>query len=766
MKKKYLLSFFTFIITLQLSAQTNSVTLKDGGGVTISSHNSIGDAYGAIPSTISQAYIIEINSTYTGANETFPVTFTAKAGASAANTITLRPEATVTSVSVAGTASGDPLLMLDDADFIRVDGRPGGVGTTRALTFDNQGTSTSSSSIRLQNGACNNVFSYLNITGYRTASSGGRGIQISTSTNVSGNSDNRFEFLKFDGGLRYYMNSSGTAANPNRNLTIYGCEFINQAFCGWWQQNGTGKVHLDSNFFYCTVPSGTSSTGSYSILSDSQIDTILMTRNHIYNIDNSSNATYVYGMCFRSFNAGAVLRAENNFISLMAANPSSNSVIGIELGTVSANNPVYAEFYHNTIRVGGTATGGTAGSVGSAGFQLDASNAGSTLTGNNNIFINERTGGSEQHLATSLITTLGTITSNYNVFKSATADFARIGTTVFPDFATYAAAVAPADANSHDNPVFFVSNDDLHLTGSSIGDASLAGVSIVGVSTDIDGQPRALPYRGADEAGCSGEPVSDVVFNGSPALLCEGDPTFVSVVYSAPDLPGIYAVQWQRSSDGSVFTDVNGANADTLHLVATTTEYYRYILRCQSTGDSIISQTEMLDVTPLPSAGSLSHLVTAQKTIQFTASGSEGTGYTWKFGDGQQASGTDDTITHVYADTGTYEVTVIVSNDCGSDSTTLTIVVTDFTGIAGASSGHGLSVFPNPANEMITIRSVDNHRIRTVELYDLRGALLSSQSYAEAREVRFETSAFASGTYLLMVTTDDGLHRQRLQIAK
>src|SRR5690606_33114540 len=113
-------------------------------------------------------------------------------------------------------------------------------------------------------------------------------IFIGTSaSNPTGNSDNRFEFLKFDNGPRYYMNSSGTAANRNRNLSVFGCEFVNQQFCGWWQQNGTGKVHLDSNYFYCTNggTSGSSGTGSFSILSDFQLDTILITRNQIYNID-------------------------------------------------------------------------------------------------------------------------------------------------------------------------------------------------------------------------------------------------------------------------------------------------------------------------------------------------------------------------------------------------------------------------------------------------------------------------------------------------
>lgn len=60
---------------------------------------------------------------------------------------------------------------------------------------------------------------------------------------------------------------------------------------------------------------------------------------------------------------------------------------------------------------------------------------------------------------------------------------------------------APRDANSVSDVVNFVSNNDLHLTGSSIGNGNLATLPIVGYTTDIDGETRnaSFPYKGADE---------------------------------------------------------------------------------------------------------------------------------------------------------------------------------------------------------------------------------------------------------------------------
>ncbi len=57
------------------------------------------------------------------------------------------------------------------------------------------------------------------------------------------------------------------------------------------------------------------------------------------------------------------------------------------------------------------------------------------------------------------------------------------------------------DQKSKSKLVFFTSNIDLHLSGSSIGDKSLQGISILGIGLDIDNQIRhsAYPYIGADE---------------------------------------------------------------------------------------------------------------------------------------------------------------------------------------------------------------------------------------------------------------------------
>jgi hypothetical protein len=62
--------------------------------------------------------------------------------------------------------------------------------------------------------------------------------------------------------------------------------------------------------------------------------------------------------------------------------------------------------------------------------------------------------------------------------------------------------ISGQNQNSIVRPCVFrdADNGDLHLAGTSQNDMNLVGLMQPGVTTDIDGDPRILPYRGADEA--------------------------------------------------------------------------------------------------------------------------------------------------------------------------------------------------------------------------------------------------------------------------
>jgi hypothetical protein len=118
---------------------------------------------------------------------------------------------------------------------------------------------------------------------------------------------------------------------------------------------------------------------------------------------------------------------------------------------------------------------------------------------------------------------------DYNLYYTTGSIFGYIyppGTTV-PDFPSWLLQVpATWDRHSINKTVQFadVVNGDLHLAGTSQNDMTLPGVSLPEVTNDIDGDPRVLYYRGADEA-CYILPgsltQSFIDKNGNPLLYAE-----------------------------------------------------------------------------------------------------------------------------------------------------------------------------------------------------------------------------------------------------
>lgn len=129
------------------------------------------------------------DATYSTANgETFPIIIPKVNGASAVNTITIRPD-----VSATPTISNNaaiPVIRLDSARFVIIDGRQGGTGTTRSLTITND--NTAGSALLFINDASFNQLRYTTFRAAATSSTIGV-INFSTGL-VTGNDSNLIEY--------------------------------------------------------------------------------------------------------------------------------------------------------------------------------------------------------------------------------------------------------------------------------------------------------------------------------------------------------------------------------------------------------------------------------------------------------------------------------------------------------------------------------------------------------------------------------------------
>ena len=222
-------------------------------------------------------------------------------------------------------------------------------------------------------------------------------------------------------------------------------------------------------------------TGSVVIISRNKISQV----SSITNAANSGNS----GISIETF---GTYNVNNNFIygfNLTAANPTAY-LTGIKNSSANAVlNCYYNSIYMNDITVSGTiAYNGILISNGSNDLK---NNIVYTAEGDFANYCINRTG------------TNGTLTSNYNNFYRTNTTNGNVGfwnNAATPTLANWQTA-SGQDANSKSKQVFFVSATDLHLTGSSVGDADLAGTPIAGITIDIDGQTRhpVFPYMGADE---------------------------------------------------------------------------------------------------------------------------------------------------------------------------------------------------------------------------------------------------------------------------
>lgn len=97
---------------------------------------SLQDAYDSIPQTIAQPYEIHLMPGYSVVNDTLPITFRPKYGASATNSITIMPQVSGIVLRPESYLHGE-VFVFDSCSHVIVDGRVGGIGDTADMKISN-----------------------------------------------------------------------------------------------------------------------------------------------------------------------------------------------------------------------------------------------------------------------------------------------------------------------------------------------------------------------------------------------------------------------------------------------------------------------------------------------------------------------------------------------------------------------------------------------------------------------------------------------------
>jgi hypothetical protein len=347
--------------------------------------------------------------------------------------VTIQP-ADATMKIISG-AVANSLIRLNGSDRVTIDGRFAGAG--RFFTFRN--TTAGQPTILFINDASNNTVRNSIIEG---AVSGGTNGVVFISTGVTtGNdnntiTDNRIRDRSDADGvpftLLYAQGSSSSVANSNN--TVSNNEVLNFVtygiYCGSDASNENWTV--TGNEIYQTVQRTSGMVGIYfngggsSLISENKIHdlnstlgvtgiavqqltgNVTVSRNRLYSFPSSSgNMNRITGISFNGQSAGHNLTIANNQISIIPSFTNDQLVTGIwDRGLAGST----CNVYYNNVFIGGTATGATSATWA---FLRDIP---STSAVRNNIFFNNRMGGTANHYAAGNQLTTGSLSINYNLF--------------------------------------------------------------------------------------------------------------------------------------------------------------------------------------------------------------------------------------------------------------------------------------------------------------------------------------------------------------
>lgn len=193
-------------------------------------YSTIGAAISSIQAIgLSGALVLELQPNYVSTGETFPLVFS-NLGATAVNTITLRPQSGAVGLSISSAVTTAATVDLNGASYVTIDGRPGGLGTTSQLSIAN--TSTSGVALRFINESSGNIVRYTTLKGVNTSANSGV-VVFSSTTGANGNDNNTIDNCDIRDGAStptnciYALGSSASPAQNNSGNTVSNCNIFN-----------------------------------------------------------------------------------------------------------------------------------------------------------------------------------------------------------------------------------------------------------------------------------------------------------------------------------------------------------------------------------------------------------------------------------------------------------------------------------------------------------------------------------------------------------
>lgn len=238
-------------------------------------------------------------------------------------------------------------------------------------------------------------------------------------------------------------------------------------------------------------------------------------------------------------------------------------------------------------------------------------------------------------------------------------------------------------------------------------------------------------------SGCS--TISDtvsVIVNPLPVLnipvssnLCNGDTIYIDAG------AGFTSYLWNTSATTQQIAVTQAGN----YSVTVTNEF-----SCQNTDVTSINliQNPVADYTYTVNNG----------TVNFTNTSSNSNTYYWLFDDGTNSSLSSPS--HIYTQSGLYNVILISTNECGSDTATyqINVIVSDLNSLSIAKN---IKIFPNPNSGKFTISILNNVskniKINITDILNREVYATSIKNSQSNVNLEIDISKYGSGFYNLII---------------
>ncbi|MDP4730922.1 MAG: MopE-related protein, partial [Flavobacteriales bacterium] len=664
-------------------------------------------------STLSQAFAAVNAGTHQGVitisivgNTTEPATPTAllqSVSPSNYTSILIRPSGGDFMInSSASPTTNRGIIELNGADNVTIDGDDPATSGTRNLTVQSVLSTNIVACIRLSSGNVSGTNGANNVTVKNCVIIGSRNSGTSVVASYGINLSN------------YSTTTMTTGAYSSLNTLIENNE-IRRCHVGVFAKGGsvsypnTGLIVRNNIIGSATIGENIGQRGIYVSNTSTGVGSALLEGNDIRGGDYSGvgYAANVYGIEVAANNFGIrILR--NSIHDVQQSSTAGWAAIGIFISSATGNTSGFIQ--NNIIRdivaakfsstVSQYASHGIYSGVGFNGYAIDhntislttVSSAGniaqpfsscvtmnsalSVLTSfRNNILVNTISSANAFGLYTSATSNIsGATVNNNNYFVSGGSVGYYNGASANTLSAWQAATGKDLSAIAVNPP--FVSSTDLHLNVSSAGIIPFNGTGATGtgVSVDYDNQSRsASPDIGADEfslAACSGTPTVGSI-SANPTVQC-GAGVFVLTV--VPGAISEHTYQWQTSTNGgTIWNPISGATQSVYTTgINTTTQLYRCIITCATSGLSVTSSSVSATVSSNPTVA-----ITPSNGGVFCGSG---------------------TLTAIGASTYSWNASPTLSSTSGavvsSTASTLTTYTVTGTNAAGCSSQASITVGP------------------------------------------------------------------------